>query len=757
MIRVFSRTVFSASLVLLIGPLHGSGAAPLDGEPLPEWWSASWPYRARIRIPTIHPGHLYGRKPPNTAWIPDLRLCGRSPQSGHDLRVVNEIGEPINFRVLQHRPDRYGVLQIQVPRREEVTAWLYFGNREAFPIDTMGADEFAPRWEAKAMVEMRTYRKKTKKHPKTLAELQAMIKEAGEPEGITFAKGVYSGHNPFGESDHYISVFDGHIRVEEPGEHLFHAYADDGCWVLLDGKEVLSWPGPRIFNMDRWNLPGHDFKANLQPGLHRIQFFHEEGEENQIAFLRWKPPSWTHINNIAKAQWGYLRWAHIDFVQAADRPLVAGMKPRIRHTYWIPDTEHQLNWVAVDDRSMSTAGKIVKRRFEMDDGTVYETNETGRAVEHIFFSNGAREITLTVTDEEGNTDTASCKLDLWQINTGIRYELGAHRDPIAALLGQRGGYLPMSDQYLDRFETVPEYRLDSMTDSDLVGYALFWDTFADDRKLLAAVAELARRDPDHAWLGRLAGRAVRSALRSGAEMDIADSLLEREEKRESSPEARAATSMRRVYLLTWGKGDHERALEMIHSIRAKAGSTTAWRSLVHRAWIAEGDVYVLQGDYEKAKTTYRRAERTDSRTLSRPAKLARVGSYPFAVEDYLSRDMYEEAIDVINQWEDMLPLVKLEGLTLFLRGRCLYLIRPSAVALRYLRAAEAVNPGALHVPHAVWLGANCLLALERYEAAAVQFMRLRKGFTTAKYRERAVEKLEECRKHLEGPSPTTVP
>jgi hypothetical protein len=103
---------------------------------------------------------------------------------------------------------------------------------------------------------------------------------------------------------------------------------------------------------------------------------------------------------------------------------------------------------------------------------------------------------------------------------------------------------------------------------------------------------------------------------------------------------------------------------------------------------------------------------------------------------------------MLDLWEDGFPLQKLEGVSFFLRGKVLFVQHPGAVAERYLALAEKVAPHATHVPEAVWLRANCLLAMGRYEQALGLFQRIRTDFTDSEYFQKAQEKIAECEKHL---------
>ncbi len=711
-------------------------------EQWPPWWNTQWAYRIPLEVRRQTPAAL--QRAPDTAIVQYIMLCGRARSDGADLRIVDAAGQPVNFRIVDFQPAGQSVLQMQIPHDEDFAAWLYFGNTDAFPVDTMNFNRFAPHWEPKVLVEERTYMKKTPgRHPRTLAELKQMIAEAGPALGARFHNRIESGYNLFGESDHYISTFEGYFTVDIPGTHEFRLYANDGGWLLINGVEKIAWPGPRESDEDRFSPQSRAVTVEMERGIHRIQVFHEEGEGNQIAFIRWKSPLAEHIDNVPRHLWVQARWTRILPVEALDNPVAAQPAVRVRNQYWIPETEHQINWVAAKDESAGRAGPIIHRRFEMDDGTVYEAAGTTNEIEHVFFSNGPRTIRLTVTDEAGNSSTAIHTQQLWHVNVNLRYEIGPQRDPIARLLGNRA-HLPMYLQYLEHFETAPEYNLSEMNDEDLWGYLLFWHAMKNDIRLLDAAAALIARRPKHPEINQIANWCVEAALRSGYKMEMADEMLKQIAAGIADPHEKAFMVIKRASLLTWGQNALEQAEDMLNALISVQSPVHGVPNIRRQALSALGDIYLLRDDgIAQAHRFFERAQR-DQSNLPQAARLAQAGSSQFAVEDFLARNAYEDALELINRWEAGAPLIKIEGLTMFLRGKTMYLMQPGPVALKYLQISERVNPRALHAVEAVWLSANCLMKMERYEEAIAEFMRLRSGFASTEYRLRATERINEC-------------
>ena len=341
---------------------------------------------------------------------------------------------------------------------------------------------------------------------------------------------------------------------------------------------------------------------------------------------------------------------------------------------------------------------------------------------------------------------------------------------------------PRADVYLDHLRKAPPYDVAKLTHADLVNYALFWYTFDDDRKAVEAIRRLLAEKPDHPDLPELALTCFVAPLRGGFDPDVAEKLtdvlartdalskaIDAAKAELADPEdgehqltvrARIAElqklkrdlPLHRAHVLAFGKGRFDEALEVLDGLVKKHlhGESGAEQAFGRRALIAKGDVLLLQAKYKDAEKVYREAERLDPRQMTRAQKMTRIGGYPFRVADYLSRDLHRYALETIDDWEDILPVAKLEGETFYLRGKVMYLGWPSVAAVKYLELSERVNPSAPHVPEAAWLKANCLLAIGHYQEALAAFGRIQDELTNATYLKLIPEKIEQCRAGLAG-------
>jgi tetratricopeptide (TPR) repeat protein len=200
--------------------------------------------------------------------------------------------------------------------------------------------------------------------------------------------------------------------------------------------------------------------------------------------------------------------------------------------------------------------------------------------------------------------------------------------------------------------------------------------------------------------------------------------------------------------LAWNLGRLDDARAVYLQLIQSAGSDLA---AARNAMIGLGDVEMLAGNLPAAKEHYAAAEHlSDRKSQNQSVELAKLGSYPWTVEDYLDRGDYDQALDALNEWENQYPLQKLEGTSLLLRGKVWFVRQPCQTALQFLRLAETVNPAGAQVPEALWLRANCLMSLGKYQQAIELFARVQTEFTRGEFAAQAREKLAECRQRLKS-------
>ena len=589
-------------------------------------------------------------------------------------------------------------------------------------------------WQARRGILLRIYRKAESGHPETLRDLRKLVHKS-TLEGAGFRSAISDGFNPFGVSEEYISVYEGYLRIDEPGEYAFCTVSDDGSWLLVDGHTVVEWPGSHGFDgSQRGERSG---TVKLKKGVARVEYFQEEGTGGQMAFAGWKPPGAESFWGIPNEQWLAVRYGGPGMSQARERPLVAVADCSVVSTYWIRDTvDKQVSLVELADRSRSRKGDVVAWHWDFGDGLTGE----GREVSHAYFRLGRPEVTLTVTDAAGNSDTATLAPYLFQWDYVAR----------ARKYGEAKDYL----------EATASYDCEKLQRDDLALYAELCGNLEQWARHVAAVRAYVRRFADSPDLARLVVPAVESCLQPQAYApELADEWLRMALAQTEAPREHYDLLLRRAHVLAWHLDQPEPARRLYEELQeaARGQDERYFKNLRRACLIGLGDAALVAADYPQAEALYRQAEEMNEKRTTQRAdrletgpttELARGGSFAFIVDDLLARGEYSYAREMLDQWENECPLQKLEGYSFFLRGKVLFVESPGELALRYLRLAERVAPRAVHVPETVWLRANCCLARGRYEEALAELRRISVDFTYSEFRQRAAEKIKECEAKL---------
>ena len=111
--------------------------------------------------------------------------------------------------------------------------------------------------------------------------------------------------NPYGPDDDYSSWFVGCILLAKKERIYFATVSDEGSEVAIDGKTFLSWPG--LHTRDGGAKGQHGDYAELEAGLHRIDYYHFEARGKQESQLTWRRKGITEgpvpelVNEFAKS------------------------------------------------------------------------------------------------------------------------------------------------------------------------------------------------------------------------------------------------------------------------------------------------------------------------------------------------------------------------------------------------------------------------------------------------------------------------
>lgn len=575
-------------------------------------------------------------------------------------------------------------------------------------------------WSPRRGVLLKIYRKSRSEHPADLRALLRLVADS-QLEGAGYRDGISDGFNPFGTSENYISMYDGFLRIDAPGEYAFCTVSDDGSWIIVNDKLIHAWPGGHGYDGSQRGERHGTIK--LPKGTAHIRYLHEEGSGGQLAYMAWRPPGNEKFVPIPRAQWLPVRQARIGKVQGrGGKPLVLADMD-IVDTYWIRDTDdQQATQVRFRAIGLGKDESRYKVGWQFGDGL----EQTGTDVRHIYFRNGRPEVSVTLRRDGKVIDQLTCSPNIFQVDVVASYYSRARSSDYA--------------------KAASDYDVARMQRDDLRLYTAFWarlDRHAQQAR--AAMAFIERFTDDPAAVELALDAADASVENQNYQPALAERLLTRALAAAGEPPP-PRLQLRFAQLLTWHRDKPDQARRLFTTLH-EAHFDSKDRQLMRIGRLASiglGDVAIMQGRFDDARQRYQAAQRITERSIKESEKAAKLGSYPFIVEDLLARGENEWALRALDQWEDQFPLQKLEGLSFFLRGKVLFVDQPGELALKYMDLAERVSPTALHVPEAVWLRANCLMAMKRHDEALDQLRRIRSDFTQSIYYHQAPEKIEQC-------------
>ena len=180
----------------------------------------------------------------------------------------------------------------------------------------------------------------TKNGNASLDAAKRMAREYPPAQGASFdfwPYGIGSMVNPFGSNDDFSSWIVGAFILEKKERIYFCTISDEGSEFAIDGKTIHSWPGIHTRAAGAKGQRG-DW-VELEPGLHRIDYFHFEKTGPQELNLCWKRPGMEtqddlpeHVSGLAQS--GQASIQRIVFKDGRAAGVIEGNSTRLGY-YWL--------------------------------------------------------------------------------------------------------------------------------------------------------------------------------------------------------------------------------------------------------------------------------------------------------------------------------------------------------------------------------------------------------------------------------------
>ncbi len=196
----------------------------------------------------------------------------------------------------------------------------------------------------------------TKNGNASLDVAKRMMRDYPPAQGASFdlwSFGIGSMVNPFGPDDDFSTWIVSAILLEKRERIYFCTISDEGSEFAIDGKTIHSWPGLHTRHAGAKGQRG-DW-VTLEPGVHRIDYFHFEKHGPQEINLCWKRPGMVtkddlpeHVTELARSGVATIR--AITFKDGRRAGVIQGNNDRLGY-FWLdekPLVRFALSYSAVE-------------------------------------------------------------------------------------------------------------------------------------------------------------------------------------------------------------------------------------------------------------------------------------------------------------------------------------------------------------------------------------------------------------------------
>ncbi|GEM_PF-2373210 len=398
-------------LLFLLFSKGKSGAAETT------WWHPDWQFRSQVKI--ISPALSSNL---DTAVFP-FTLLNDARADLADLRLVNGSGKLVPFSI-QRSPEGEILIYFQV-ETDPTDYYLYYGCQQAQPLFSSWTPRLQP-------LTLETREKNRRTHPRSFPEMLELFRSSTRIYGKGKRKKIDDLENPFGPNSNYLSYYQGYLYCDQEGEYGLAINSDDASFLLLDGRVIVSWPGShnKDGNVNRplENEWLHRTKIYLQKGIHRIEYYHEQGEGSTLARVGWKKPQETNFSVIPEQ-------AYLPCLQSSLQNREERGKGKTAFFHCQPVESYLFTGYPVLMKllfsDLADAGQILSRQWKFSDGF----STTRQTFTRVFPENKLLRVTLSWKQKDGKISQCSQTILVKPSCAPIRFDfaLGTKNLPAVVL------------------------------------------------------------------------------------------------------------------------------------------------------------------------------------------------------------------------------------------------------------------------------------------------------------------------------------
>ena len=613
--------------------------------------------------------------------------------------------------------------------------YFYFGNpgaeRDPYRViqdDPLGIEPPTPGpaadgWLPRAGLVLTTMRRPPDvANPDTVEQFRALVEQSGGRDGAAYRDNIRDGLNPFGDSDHYLSLYHGWLRIPKDGQYTFCTASNEASFSFINGNRLVHWPGRHTEK--RGKLGQKHAAHTLDAGLHYVTYLHEEVQLYQVAFLGVKRPGNARFVKLPKQM---LPRPHRAQVQRYDRRGAGRtVMPRIEMLDSIWPRQRDAGQYTRYRFSAATAQGDAHADWSFEWAFGDGVSATGGAVQHVYLTTGDHRVTLNATAPDGRMVTRDWPITVFP----IEHLAGPFKR------GARSDYMPI----------VRDYQPDALSTEALMELARFQgEAGAHEAARRAALSALERDGLDTSRRGELHQLAAGGAGLPGSlwwrdRDEAAQAHLQRAMETATEPAPRVTMTARLIRLAD----DLDRAQQLFDRAQRTAkqhGMSKAMRSALRDATLALGDAHLVRNRFDGAEQHYHAAEALARPRIPRQVRVARTGTYPQRIESALVAGRLNDARTIARQWRTQFPADLLTGEPLFWLGRVAMARDLPADGVRPLDLATELGEGTPFEGEAYWRLAEAHGALGHNAARRRTLRALVETGLASEWRDKAIAAL----------------
>ena len=707
---------------------------------------------------------------------------GEIRPGGANVLAATERLRPVPTRVLQLGPGDFCRVAFQTEPSENNYVILYGGEPPS--------PENIPAWTNRdgLLFEARKFKPEV-----NLFSFESVRRafESAEPIGADYVEGVLHGFNPvWPRPEPFLSRYSGYLQIPARGKYGFYISSEDCSFLLIDGKLVAEAPGRH--RPERVARPGLRRDVELEPGLHRFEYYHAAAGPTATMIAAWEPnpsdakPQPQPIPPEAFRAWAIGRETAGPPSTRRER-LLPDFTFEATSDVPLPDNPEALIGVQFTNTSPPELSTRVRIQWDFGDGQTSEevnpfhvylrpgiytvklsVTRAGRPVEiahRIFVDQPTYGITRRAQAQKQQQSFATIdqflphlagydarKLDapsLRQLVLAYQWKamlvLGVEEPPQPGVAPSATGGESSPQQLAQRKKELASKRAEASK----------WIRAAVDAGRVAFLEQSAAKgDAELLGLARLVGPMARDWL---GDPKLAAAIWQGAAERLTAPEAKTEAEVEAADILLNDLANPKAALPLLESAQKRLGNINRGAVAAKLARVL-ADYHAATGDGEAARRFYLQAEERLQSSRTYIERIAWQGAHSRSVEDFLQVEWYERAAEQLRAWEAEFPADKMEGYLSYLLARYWLgrgQLAPANLVLEQLLTVNSASPYADLVLFAVAEGEAGRGEPERAVALLTQLVRDYPGSPVVPEAKALLAKLEQTlkRRQAGGQSP----